>query len=38
MTARWWLAGVGLLGIAAGLLTFLMPGVTALVLLHFFAG
>jgi uncharacterized membrane protein HdeD (DUF308 family) len=35
---RWWLAVVGLLGIAAGLLTFLMPGVTALVLLYFIAG
>ena len=35
---RWWLAVVGLLGIAAGLLTFLMPGVTALVLLFFIAG
>ena len=36
--ARWWLAIVGLLGIAAGLLTFLMPGLTALVLLLFIAG
>ena len=35
---RWWLAIVGLLGVAAGLLTFLMPGVTALVLLYFIAG
>jgi uncharacterized membrane protein HdeD (DUF308 family) len=35
---RWWLAIVGLLGIAAGLLTFLMPGLTALVLLFFIAG
>jgi uncharacterized membrane protein HdeD (DUF308 family) len=35
---RWWLAIVGLLGIAAGLLTFLMPGVSALVLLFFIAG
>src|SRR6478736_13863 len=35
---RWWLAIVGLLGIAAGLLTFLMPGLTALVLLLFIAG
>jgi len=36
--ARWWLAIVGLFGIAAGLLTFLMPGLTALVLLLFIAG
>jgi uncharacterized membrane protein HdeD (DUF308 family) len=35
---RWWLAIVGLLGIAAGLLTFLMPGLTAVVLLLFIAG
>ena len=35
---RWWLAIIGLLGIAAGLLTFLMPGLTALVLLFFIAG
>jgi uncharacterized membrane protein HdeD (DUF308 family) len=35
---RWWLAIVGLLGIAAGLLTFLMPGLTAIVLLFFIAG
>ncbi len=36
--SRWWLAIVGLLGIAAGLLTFLMPGLSALVLLFFIAG
>jgi uncharacterized membrane protein HdeD (DUF308 family) len=36
--SRWWLAVVGLLGIAAGLLTFLTPGLTALVLLFFIAG
>jgi len=36
--SRWWLAIVGLLGIAAGLLTFLTPGLTALVLLFFIAG
>jgi len=36
--SRWWLAIVGLVGIAAGLLTFLMPGVSALVLLFFIAG
>ena len=35
---RWWLAVIGLLGISAGLLTFLMPGLTALVLLFFIAG
>jgi uncharacterized membrane protein HdeD (DUF308 family) len=34
---RWWLLIVGLLGIAAGLVTLLMPGVTALVLLVFIA-
>jgi uncharacterized membrane protein HdeD (DUF308 family) len=34
---RWWLAIVGLAGIAAGALTFLMPGLTALVLLTFIA-
>src|SRR5690348_18448086 len=26
---RWWLAVVGVLGVAAGLLTFLWPGITA---------
>src|SRR3954452_20546618 len=35
---RWWLVFVGLLGIAAGRLTFLMPGLSALVLLFFIAG
>lgn len=35
---RWWLALVGLAGIVAGGLTFLMPGVTAFVLLMFIAG
>jgi uncharacterized membrane protein HdeD (DUF308 family) len=34
---RWWLAIVGLAGIGAGVLTFLWPGVTALVLLVFIA-
>ena len=35
--SRWWLALIGVLGIIVGLLTFLMPGVTALVLLIFIA-
>jgi uncharacterized membrane protein HdeD (DUF308 family) len=35
--SRWWLALIGALGIIVGLLTFLMPGVTALVLLVFIA-
>jgi uncharacterized membrane protein HdeD (DUF308 family) len=34
---RWWLAIVGLAGIIAGALTFLMPGLTALVLVTFIA-
>ena len=37
MGDRWWLALVGLAGIAAGILTFAYPGVTALVLLFFIA-
>lgn len=37
MGPRWWLAIVGLLGVAAGVLTFLWPGITALVLLVFIA-
>ena len=37
MAPRWWLLIVGLLGIAAGLVTLLMPGVTAVVLLIFIA-
>ncbi len=35
---RWWLAIVGVLGIAVGLMTFIWPGITALVLLFFIAG
>jgi uncharacterized membrane protein HdeD (DUF308 family) len=35
---RWWLAIVGLLGIVTGILTFVLPGITALVLLLLIAG
>lgn len=35
---RWWLIIVGLLGVAAGLATFVWPGITAFVLLYFIAG
>ena len=35
---RWWLAVVGVAGILAGLVAFLSPGITALVLLMFIAG
>jgi len=38
LAPRWWLAAVGLLGIATGLLMFLMPDLTAIVLLYFIAG
>lgn len=34
---RWWLAIVGLAGLAAGIVTLIMPGITALVLLYFIA-
>ncbi|HEY0919553.1 HdeD family acid-resistance protein [Devosia sp.] len=36
--SRWWLVAVGLFGIAAGVLTFVWPGITALVLLYLIAG
>jgi uncharacterized membrane protein HdeD (DUF308 family) len=35
---RWWLALVGVLGIAAGAVTLLWPGITGIVLLYFIAG
>jgi uncharacterized membrane protein HdeD (DUF308 family) len=38
MVPRWWLVVVGLLGIAAGIVTFMYPGMTAIVLLYFIAG
>jgi uncharacterized membrane protein HdeD (DUF308 family) len=38
MASRWWLALIGVAGIAAGLLTFMWPGLTALILLFFIAG
>ena len=34
----WWLVVVGLLGIVAGLVTFMWPGITALVLIYFIGG
>lgn len=37
MAPRWWLALVGIAGIVAGLLAFVLPGMTALVLLMFIA-
>ena len=37
MAPRWWLAVVGVAGIFAGVLTFVWPGMTALVLLMFVA-
>jgi uncharacterized membrane protein HdeD (DUF308 family) len=36
--SRWWLGIIGLLGISIGLMTFFMPGITAMVLLFFIAG
>jgi len=35
---RWWLALVGVLGIAVGLFTFMLPGMTTLILLYTIAG
>jgi len=35
---RWWLALVGLAGLAAGIVTFMNPGLTTVVLLYFVAG
>jgi uncharacterized membrane protein HdeD (DUF308 family) len=35
---RWWLAVIGLLGVATGILTFARPGITALVLVFLIAG
>ena len=34
---RWWLAMAGIAGILAGVLTFIWPGITALILLMFIA-
>lgn len=34
---RWWLALVGVIGIAAGLVTLLYPGITGIILLYFIA-
>lgn len=36
--SRWWLALIGVAGILVGLMTFMWPGLTALVLLFFIAG
>jgi len=36
-SSRWWLAAVGLLGIAAGIITLLWPGMTGMILLFFIA-
>jgi uncharacterized membrane protein HdeD (DUF308 family) len=38
MGPRWWLVVIGLLGIAAGVVTFMYPAMTAIVLLYFIAG
>ena len=34
---RWWLAAIGVLGIGAGLITWFMPGLTAVLLLYYIA-
>ncbi len=36
--ARWWLAIVGILGVAVGAFTFMLPGMTALILLFTIGG
>jgi uncharacterized membrane protein HdeD (DUF308 family) len=38
MAPRWWLVVIGLLGIAAGVVTFMYPAMTAIVLVYFIAG
>ena len=35
---RWWLALIGVLGIAVGAITLMWPGITGIVLLYFIAG
>ena len=36
--SRWWLVAVGMFGIAAAVVTFVWPGITALLLLYLIAG
>ena len=38
LVGRWWLAIVGIVGVAVGALTFMLPGITALILLYTMAG